>query len=121
MDLTAWEAVGIFGTPSSCTVLVLHALLSKPGLENRSCRPFCESGWPLLALENLENFSKALYGTTEGTSSANVFRPVMEQGFDSRAWNISTLHLEGVAKYAYSLPCIQLHLTFCYFVDRRLN
>ena len=26
----------------------------------------------------LENFSKALYGETEGTYSARVFRPVME-------------------------------------------
>ena len=34
MGLTAWEAIGIFGTPSRCKVLVFHALLSKPRLEN---------------------------------------------------------------------------------------
>lgn len=34
MDLTAWEATGMFGTPSRCKVLVFHAILSKPRLEN---------------------------------------------------------------------------------------
>ena len=31
----------------------------------------------------LENFSKAIYGATEGTYSAHIFRPVMELHFKS--------------------------------------
>ena len=31
----------------------------------------------LCPIQALEKFSKALYGTTEGTYSARVFRPVM--------------------------------------------
>ena len=30
--------------------------------------------------KTLEKFSKALYGTTEGTCSARFFRPVMDRG-----------------------------------------
>ena len=32
---------------------------------------------PVVPYKALENFSKALYGTTGGTYSARVFRPVM--------------------------------------------
>ena len=33
---------------------------------------------PVVPYKTLENFSKALYGTTGGTYSAQVFRPVMK-------------------------------------------
>ena len=33
---------------------------------------------PVVPYKALENFSKALYGTTGGTYSAHVFRPVMQ-------------------------------------------
>ena len=33
----------------------------------------------VVSYKALENFSKALYGTTEGTYSAHIFRPVMER------------------------------------------
>ena len=34
---------------------------------------------PVVPCKALENFSKALYGTSKGTYSARVFRPVMER------------------------------------------
>ena len=36
---------------------------------------------PFAPYKSLENFSKALYGTTGGTYSAQVFRPVMDAIF----------------------------------------
>ena len=34
---------------------------------------------PVVPYNALENFSKAMYGATEGTYSAHIFRPVMER------------------------------------------
>ena len=41
--------------------------------------------FPLSPYKALENFSKALYGTTEGTYSAHVFRPIIACKLESKS------------------------------------
>ena len=59
----------------------------------------------------LEKFSKALYGTTGGTYSARVFRPVMGQLGNFQCRLISDLLVNSqLEKHHIKRGCIIIHL-----------
>ena len=60
---------------------------------------------PVVPYKALEKFSKALYGTTGGTYSARIFRPVMRRCFDARK---ILIHLKQLKAYfAVGLYCVE--------------
>ena len=85
MDLTAWEAIGIYDTPSRCTVLVFHALLSKPCSENWIPKERRKEGLTAFVEGPTGTMGQMTHGTAMGMTSSNLsafqFMPAWLNGF----------------------------------------
>lgn len=72
MDPTAWEAIGIFDTLSRCKVLVLHALLWKPCLENWIPKERRKEGHTAFVEGPTGTLGQMIHGTVMGMISVKL-------------------------------------------------